>query len=239
MAGTVSRFQPAAHCTGSRRDGDALDRPRLQVRRKSLARALVCVILIASAGCSGQSTFLTGGPTVGQLKTSLSHLEYENEQLKKRTAKLEQENRSIENRLVQEQLSNGDLTARLDDARNLLRDRGLESEVKLGSRRRNDENNDASSSGEGTTARTLPAGRTSRPRRKAPFAQISSGPGNAPLSEDPDGGSATGSRKSKDAKSDRSRRRNTDDFDQHSFQSGSLKWLPIADANDDSTIQIR
>ena len=65
--------------------------------------AFVVALLAASAGCSGQSSFLTGGPTVGQLKTSLSHLEYENEQLKKKTAKLERENRSMEDRLVQEQ----------------------------------------------------------------------------------------------------------------------------------------
>ena len=44
----------------------------------------------------------------------------------------------MEDRLVQEQIDNGDLTARLDDARNLLRDRGLEPDVKLGSRRRGD-----------------------------------------------------------------------------------------------------
>ena len=36
---------------------------------------------------------------------------------------------------MQEQIDNGDLTARLDDARNLLRDRGLDPDVRLGSRR--------------------------------------------------------------------------------------------------------
>ena len=33
---------------------------------------------------------------------------------------------------MQEQIDNGDLTARLDDARNLLRDRGLEPDVRVG-----------------------------------------------------------------------------------------------------------
>ena len=56
---------------------------------------------------------------------------------------------------------------------------------------------------------------------------------------DADGSSAAGSRKSRDTKSDRSRRRNDDDLDHHSFHTGSLRWLPVADANDDSTIQIR
>ena len=53
---------------------------------------------------------------MGQLKTSLSHLEYENAQLKRDVAKLQQENRAMEDRLVQEEQDNGDLTARLDDA---------------------------------------------------------------------------------------------------------------------------
>ena len=78
---------------------------------------------------------LTGGPTVGQLKTSLSHLEYENAPVEATVAKLEQENRSMEDRLVQEQIDNGDLTARLDDARNLLRDRGSSRTCSRSSRR--------------------------------------------------------------------------------------------------------
>jgi hypothetical protein len=206
---------------------------------KAIVFTGICMILHVSAGCSGQSNFLTGGPTVGQLKTSLSHLEYENEQLKKRTAKLETESRSMENRLVQEQINNGDLTARLDDARNLLRDRGVEPDVKLGSRRRSDEN-DLSADDDRTPARTtLPAGRSTRPRRKAPFAQISSGPDNTQAPADDGGDSAAGSRKSRDAKTNRSRRRSDDDLDHHSFQSDSLRWLPVADANDDSTIKIR
>ena len=41
----------------------------------------------------------------------------------------------MEDRLVQEQIENGDLTARLDDARNLLRDRGIEADVRVGSHR--------------------------------------------------------------------------------------------------------
>ena len=92
---------------------------------------LFSATLSVATGCSGQSGFLTGGPTVGQMKTSLSHLEFENVELKRSVAKLQQENRSMEDRLVQEQIDNGDLTARLDDARNLLRDRGIESDVRV------------------------------------------------------------------------------------------------------------
>lgn len=103
--------------------------------------------LMTIAGCSGNSTFLSGGPTAGQLKTSLSHLEYENLQLKRSVAKLEQENRTIEDRLVKEQLDNGDLIARLNDARNLLRDRG-EEKSELARTRRDDSQ---------STRRTAPA----------------------------------------------------------------------------------
>ena len=199
--------------------------------------AWVCAGLIAFAGCSGQSNFLTGGPTVGQLKTSLSHLEYENEQLKIKTAKLEKESRSMENRLVQEQIDNGDLTARLDDARNLLRDRGIEPDVKLGSRRRGD-GDETLADDEGPRARTLPTGRATRPRRKPPFAQISGQVDDVPPVQDAKE-SAPGSRKRRDDGTNCSGRLDDDSVDHHSFQASPFKWLPVAGANDDSTIQIR
>jgi pyruvate/2-oxoglutarate dehydrogenase complex dihydrolipoamide acyltransferase (E2) component len=185
-------------------------------------------------GCSGDSRFLNGGPSVGQLKTSLSHLEFENEQLKKRTAKLEQENRSMEDRLVQEQIDNGDLTARLDDARNLLRDRGVDADVKLGSRRRGDDLSDD----DDARARTTPAGRVTRPRRRAPFAQISSHPTASPTNSDEVKDVQDDQTEAK-PKSSRSRRRRPEDLDKQSSRSGNLEWLPVADADNDSTIQIR
>ena len=73
---------------------------------------------------------------------------------------------------MQEQIDNGDLTARLDDARNLLRDRGVDAgrassghavAVRQAIRPR----------GRDPRARTLPTGRRDRRRRKPPFAQIS------------------------------------------------------------------
>lgn len=173
---------------------------------------------------------------MGQLKSSLSHLEFENEQLKKRTAKLERENRSMEDRLVQEQIDNGDLTARLDDARNLLRDRGVDTDVRLGSRRRGE--GDDSASDDGPRARTLPTGRAGRPRRKAPFAQIS-GPVNLSPPTQDDDNSGVDTRKNRDTRTNRSTDQLDDTLDHHSFHSGPLQWLPVADAPADSTIQIR
>jgi hypothetical protein len=210
-------------------------------RQKSLWNralfALVSATLSVATGCSGQSQFLTGGPTVGQMKTSLSHLEFENVELKRSVAKLQQENRSIENRLVQEQIDNGDLTARLDDARNLMRDRGIESDVRLGSRRPGD-GAGSSREDDDPSGRTVPASRAERQRRKPPFAQIS-GQVDAMPSADEDDGSKRNSRAKRNSKTDRSGQGFDDVLDHHSYQTGPLRWNPVARADDDSTIQIR
>jgi hypothetical protein len=144
----------------------------------ALARAgplLACagMGLIVSSGCSGQSSILTGGPTIGQLKTNLSHLEYENDQLKRQLAKLERENRSLDDRLVQERLDNGDLAARLDDARNLLRERGLSPDARLGSHRGDSEaRRPLPDADDDTGSASAPAAQPVRKRRKTPFARI-------------------------------------------------------------------
>ncbi|HZW29185.1 MAG TPA: hypothetical protein VFF52_00655, partial [Isosphaeraceae bacterium] len=144
-----ARRPPAFGPGVARRPGPA---PKLRVRP-----LLACALLSWLAGCSGRGAFLTGGPTTAQLKTSLSHLEYENAQLSRTVAKLQRENRSMEDRLAQEEIDNGELTARLDDARNLLRDRGLDLDGRVRSSR--DE-----PSGDGSGARTLPAGQSARRR---------------------------------------------------------------------------
>jgi hypothetical protein len=175
---------------------------------------------------------------MGQLKTSLSHLEYENDQLKRSVAKLQQENRSMEDRLVQEQIDNGDLTARLDDARNLLRDRGIEPDIRVGSRRSRVGGDGSALGAGGEGEHTVPTGRAARPRRKAPFAQIS-GPVSdlpfGPKDDDRESDARTG----RDAKPRRSRRPFDDDLDHHSFHNGPLRWLPIASGAGDPTSQIR
>ena len=113
-------------------------------------------ILTAAAplllGCAQSGPMFGGGTKVGTLKTSLSHLEYQNEQMRKEIALLKSENRRIEDQMAQVEAHHGELTARLDDARNVLRQGGNEPQ-------------DA-------PPKTLPAGRSSRARRKPPFAQI-------------------------------------------------------------------
>jgi hypothetical protein len=138
--------------------------------RSHRARLLLLAGLVSVTGCAGKENVLTGGSSVGQLKTTLSHLQFENEQLKTKVAQLEEEHRTVEDRLVQEQIHNGDLAARLDDARNLLRDRGLEADTRMGARSRGSRAFDSDEIRGGI--RTLPAGRTTRKPRKPPAASI-------------------------------------------------------------------
>jgi hypothetical protein len=173
------------------------------------------------------------------MKTSLSHLEFENVELKRSVAKLQQENRSMEDRLVQEQIDNGDLTARLDDARNLLRDRGSESDVRMGSRRPGGKGSSSSLEDDDPSGRTVPASRAERQRRKPPFAQISGQVDALPSTNDDDGGSKPKPRAKRSTKTDRSGVGFDDVLDHHSYTNGSLRWNPVARADDDSTIQIR
>ncbi len=196
--------------------------------------------LAALAGCSGQGTFLTGGPTVGQLKAGVSHLEFENQQLKRSVAKLENENRAIEDRLVQERIVNGDLTARLDDARNLLRERGVNADLRVGSRRDDERAGESASNISSPKTRTRPAGQSSsKSRRKTPFAEI---PGqlDASPSTEPQDGAADAERAG--AMRRRSRRAGADfddDLDRHADNASTLQWLPVADGSTDSSSRLR
>ncbi|HKI18006.1 MAG TPA: hypothetical protein VKA15_08995 [Isosphaeraceae bacterium] len=199
--------------------------------------AASCVVFGAFCGCSGQNTFLTGGPSVGQLKTSLSHLEFENEQLKRQVAKLEQESRGLEDRLVQEQTDNGDLAARLDDARNLLRDRGIDADTRLGAHRSEGKSSGYSAGDDDGGAHTLPAAQSSRKRRKPPFARIPGRLDDLPKAQDDDeADSASGGRTSQ---SDRKRTRSSDDLDSHASHSSQRTWLPVAASNDDGLSLVR
>src|SRR5262249_1680215 len=116
---------------------------------------LLAALLVTTSGCAQSGSLLSSRTTVGSLKASLSHLEYENQQLKREVASLKDENREMENRIVQEEAANGDLTARLDDARSLLSQRGV----------------DASPNGLAPGRRPPPAARSTKKPRKAPFAQ--------------------------------------------------------------------
>jgi hypothetical protein len=157
-------------------------------------------------GCAQPSPLLSRYTTVGTLKTSLSHLEFENQQLQSKVASLESENRDIENRLVQEEAINGDLSARLDDARNVMAGHGYE----WGS------SNEGTGPGrEGSSSRTLPAGRSNRKPRKPPFARIPGRVDSAPPTD------------SADDEFSRPSLPSTDAFGPQSLRDDG-QWLPIA-----------
>jgi hypothetical protein len=165
-------------------------------------------------GCAGQSSLLSSRTNVGGLRTSVAHLQHENEQLRRQVADLKSETRNLEDQLVQEEARNGDLTARLDDARHALRSHGTD---------------DATSSLEAGPAdppqRTLPAGRSTKKRRKAPFAQI---PGR--VEEPPPADDMQGARV-KDLRSDAT--------GPQTWRGGSRGWLPVAHgpAGADTTVR--
>ncbi len=190
------------------------------------ARLAIILSVAALAGCAGRDSILTGGPTTGQLKTSLSHLEFENQQLKKAVAKLERENRMTEDKLAQEQMENGELTARLDDARNLLRD-GKEPETRLGSQRDDGE----------SSARTVPTGQSSRKRRKPPFAVIPGPVEIMPPVGDDD--SATDRRRSNRNPGASKRATDDNDLNRQSYRGTPARWLPVADSTGESATLFR
>lgn len=196
------------------------DASRRRLAERPLALSLLaCMAAIGSSGCSGSSSYITGGPSTGQLKTSLSHLEYENDQLKTQVARLKEENRTMEDRLVQEQLHTGTLTAKLNDVQNVMRDRGLEV----------DEIPDR--------PRTLPAGRRTSKPRKPPTAQISSGdyydddPPPLIIEDEPtprtSSGSSTGGPKSRPRRPAAS-----DDAVSLKLDEDDADWLPVANKPD-------
>src|SRR5262249_26814729 len=110
------------------------------------------------AGCSQNGPFLSSRTTVGTLQSSVSHLEFENGQLRRQVAQLKSENRQIEDHLVQEESRNGELTARIND---------LEGQTASGGSGWDDRSRE-----ERDAARALPAGQSSRKRRKPPVARI-------------------------------------------------------------------
>ncbi len=184
------------------------------------------ILAMAVAGCSGQKPFQNSSSA--SMKTTLSHLQFENEQLRTEVAKLKEENRSIEDRLVQEQLHTGDLAARLDNARNLLRDRGIDGETRLGSRSEASDPDDDLS-----RPRALPAGRSTRKPRKPPTASIpSEQEAKLPRAREGDeGDGGTISFKAPGSAPPRSRSRE-DSVVKVEDEDDSFVWQPVAQGGD-------
>ncbi len=123
------------------------------------------VLTLTLVGCQGMGAgpLTSRQTTLGTLKTSVSQLEFQNEQLQKQVADLKSENRRYEDRLSQEQAENDDLATRLDNVKGLLGQRGEPSDIRTGGRTRSDVDPD-----EPSTTRV----KRSTSRRKPPAASI-------------------------------------------------------------------
>lgn len=171
------------------------------------------------AGCAGTDSVLTRRTTVGALKSSVSHLEQENQKLRTQMATLESENREIEDRLVLEEEDNGMLKARLNDARHELGQRGGfvgEDETSTANRDDGWEKSDS--------AKTIPAGRPTRKGRKAPFAKI---PSKSAESDDESS--------NPDDLLGLPRTHNRDDPGPQGMRDDDDRWLPVAQGTSEST----
>lgn len=105
----------------------------------------LCLALaaIAPTGCAGPNPFTSRQTMVGGLKASVSQLEFENEKLKKEVGELKADNTRLDNQVVQEREANGEITARLDDAKDLLRRNGNgTTQASMGSSSRNFEDDE-------------------------------------------------------------------------------------------------
>ena len=119
---------------------------------------IIAATLFVLSGCAQSGPLLSQRTNVGTLKTGLSQLEFQNQQLRRQVANLKSDNRKVEDQLLQEETANGELSARLDDARNLLGHRGTAGD-------------EVGPDFESPT-KTLKAGQSNRQRRKPPFARI-------------------------------------------------------------------
>jgi hypothetical protein len=124
--------------------------------------AIILACIAASPGCAQPGPpILAHHTTVGTLKASVSKLQFEKESLEKQVTDLTAENRRAEERLAQEEEANGELTARLDDARVLLRTRGYDPEAFS-----------APARSPGSSDDEAPRGEKPRRTRKPPVARI-------------------------------------------------------------------
>src|SRR4051794_17780832 len=85
----------------------------------------VCCLLLAIAGCSQPNTFTRRTGMLGALKTNVAQLESEKDNLARELAAAKNENHRLESQLAEVDAQNGDLSARLDDARTVISRQGL------------------------------------------------------------------------------------------------------------------
>ena len=134
---------------------------RGEMRLRATCLALIGGLAIG-AGCSPQSGFTRRHGMLGALKTNVAQLESEKDNLSRELATQKAENRRIESELAAVESQNGDLAARLDDARTVMTRQGLaEGRSTLS----------ASDDDRGSKRKASPVKNPPR-SRKTPFAQI-------------------------------------------------------------------
>src|SRR6059058_140130 len=92
--------------------------------RSRLLGLLTAMAAVVPFGCAQSGPLTSRNTTLGSLKASVSQLEFDNEKLRKEVAELKADNARLDTQLAQEREANGEVTARLDDTRNLLRRQG-------------------------------------------------------------------------------------------------------------------
>jgi hypothetical protein len=139
----------------------------------AIAAALSALVV---SGCAGVGSGLASRrTTMGTLKADVARLESQNQQFRGRVAELEADKRRVSEQLAQEREANGELTARLDDARMLLARQGGTGEAV--ERQWPDDSIERI---------TPPSGRTRSSTRRPPFAQIGGGRRPIPTPDDED-----------------------------------------------------
>ena len=94
-------------------------------RSRTFARCLILAVFApVSLGCTSSGPLASRQTTLGSLKASVSQLEFENEKLRREVGELKADNSRLDNQLVQERDANGEMSARLDDAKDLIRREG-------------------------------------------------------------------------------------------------------------------
>jgi hypothetical protein len=193
-----------------------------------LAAALACACLVPGCAQPGGG-LLARHTTIGSLKASVSQLEFEKHQLGRKVANLEAENQRIEGRLTQEESANGELTARLDDARVMLRSRGFDTDSLAGPTRSTQDDSDFDE-----RPRTTPAGRGQRSGRRPPFARI---PGH--IDPVPNSGAKDDTNSDDPLDAPYSTRSRGDDFGPQSRVDPGTHWRRVAAKTDPYAVSTR
>ena len=125
----------------------------------------LAVCALGPLGCSSPGPLSTRQTMVGSLKASVSQLEFDNGKLRKEVGELKADNARLDTQLAQESDANGEMSARLDDAKDLIRRQGGNAQA-MGAPSRTFEDDEI------PPPAIAPRGRRMKSSRKPPAVQI-------------------------------------------------------------------